>query len=286
MTISAALDPIQPSNAPGSASFTGECRANSRNIWRLSLVGILGCGLMGCGGAQPDVQAPVAPEFQQPVELYSASTVPDHCADGSSANSSAADSDECLPPLPWVEKLCSGVHADVALQMFRGGSRWQRLYSRAIAPAFNGAGGPSLSEEDIGMNEELIALQRNGASGAQDIEIGDTTGYNLLRWNGSCVTLHDGEFSTRTPRRTTHSRVEWRWLGTDVRSALRDDNAIHDAYLARRKECRGSAMGSVTKACQELDSSLVDAIVDYVREGGHVVPHSIAPLRVSLSTVR
>lgn len=229
--------------------------AQNLNIWAFALA------LSACSGAQPQPQAAVHLSSKPVLEQYSASVVPDHCAE---------DENECLPPEPWVRKLCNGVHADVALQMFRGGSRWQRMYSRAIAPAFNGAGGPSLADENVGMNEELIALQRHGAAETRDIEVGNTMGYDMLRWNGSCVTLHDGEFSPKAPRRSTHSRVEWRWLGNDVRTALRDDEVVHDAYLARRKECRGSAMGSVTKACQTLDSSLVDAIVDYVREGGEV----------------
>src|SRR3954466_1504939 len=61
------------------------------------------------------------------------------------------NSEECLPPVQWVSKLCSGIHPELALHMFRGGSPWKRLYSRAIAPAFNGAGGPSISDERVKM---------------------------------------------------------------------------------------------------------------------------------------
>lgn len=192
-------------------------------------------------------------------EKYVASVVPDHCS---------GDGGECLPPSPWVYKLCNGVQPEVALQMFRGGSPWQRMYSRTVAPAYNGAGGSTVAEENVAKNEELIALQRHGAKD-NEIVIDNTSSYDLLRWNGSCVTLHDGEYSSKAPRRTVHSRVEWRLLGDDVQSALRDDDLIQDAYLARRKDCRGS-MGYVTKACEKSESSLMDAIVDYVRDGGRV----------------
>ncbi len=153
--------------------------------------------------------------------------------------------------------------------MFRGGSPWQRLYARAQAPAFNGAGGPSMADEDVGMNEELIALRRHG-DGRGTMSVADTAGYDLLRWNGSCVTLHDGEFSTKAPRRVRHSKIQWRWLGKETRSALQDDERVSTLYRARRKECRGSTMGTVTRACQRLDSSLMDAIVEYVRSGGEL----------------
>src|SRR5688572_10288146 len=131
--------------------------------------------------------------------------LPDGCGEGGQ---------ECLPPDAWVDKLCSGVHPDLALHMFRGGSPWKRLYSRHVAPAFNGAGGPSLSDERVQKGEELIALRRNTdakRSNAGEMSIGFTAGYDLLRWNGSCVTLHDGEFSSKPPRRgLRHAKVDWR----------------------------------------------------------------------------
>jgi hypothetical protein len=167
--------------------------------------------------------------------------------------------------------LCDGVHPEVALHMFRGGSPWKRIYSRARAPAYNGAGGPSLSDERVEKGEELIALRRNTdgrGSSAGEVSIGDTAGYDLLRWNGSCVTMHDGEFSTKAPRRRQHARVEWRWLGEEVRSALQTDGNVKEAYVARRKECKGATFGQVTKKCVEREDLLVAAIVDYVRGGG------------------
>src|ERR1700710_2081587 len=66
-------------------------------------------------------------------EVASSTLLPENCS---------GDSEDCLPPASWVHKLCSGVHPEVALHMFRGGSPWKRLYSRATAPAYNGTGGP------------------------------------------------------------------------------------------------------------------------------------------------
>jgi hypothetical protein len=157
--------------------------------------------------------------------------------------------------------------------MFRGGSPWKRLYSRAQAPAFNGAGGPSLSDERVEMGEELIALRRNSnarGSSAGEMSVGETAGYDLLRWNGSCVTLHDGEFSNEAPRRREHARVEWRWLGDEVRTALRNNGLVRRAYVERRKECKGVTFGRVSKKCVEREDSLVAAIVNYVRSGGEL----------------
>jgi hypothetical protein len=193
-----------------------------------------------------------------------ASLPPNRCDD---------ESIDCMPPSKWVNKLCGGIHPEVALHMFRGGSPWKRLYSRARAPAFNGTGGPSLPDETVAMGEELIALRRNGdtrQSSAGEMSIGDTAGYDLLRWNGSCVTLHDGEFSTKPPRRRKHAHVEWKALGDEVMSALRTDGPVRRAFVARRKECKGATIGRVTKKCVEQEQTLVTAIVDYVRSGGEL----------------
>jgi hypothetical protein len=231
-------------------------------------------------GACSSPVAPVAPPRGRPSPRPApapepVSTIPEECGD--------SDSDACMPPSPWVSKLCSGVYPEVALHMFRKGTPWTRLFSKARAPAFNTAGGaPSLSDERVDMHEELIALRRNDdgrGMRAGEMQMGEIAGYDVLRWNGSCVTMHDGEFSTKPPRRgrVAHSRIEWRWLSDPIRSALQSDMDVHEAFVARRKECRGVTLGSVTKACVKQDNQLVDAIVAYVRAGGDLPEPSEHP---------
>src|SRR5688572_9114407 len=181
--------------------------------------------------------------------------------------------DGCLPPSHWVDKMCSGVHPEVALHMFRGGSPYKRVYSKFRAPAYNGTGGPSVTDDRVEKGEELIALRRNSdgrGSSAGEMSVGETSGYDLLRWNGSCVTMHDGEYSEKAPRRRVHARGEWRWLGDGIQSALQTDGTVKEAYVARRKECKGASVGRVTKKCVEYENTLVSAIVNYVRNGGEL----------------
>jgi hypothetical protein len=218
-----------------------------------------------CGSQEvpPARSAADAEPDATPAETVEVATSPSLIPDCS------ADAEECMPPVRWVEKLCSGVHPEVALHMFRGGSPWKRMYSRHRAPAYNGAGDRSLSDERIEKGEELIALRRNeDPASLGQMSVGETAGYDFLRWNGSCVTLQDGEYSTKPPRRRQHARVEWKWLGDAVLSALTNDGTVKEAYVARRKECKGATLGRVTKKCVERESSLVTAIVDYVRSGG------------------
>jgi hypothetical protein len=221
-----------------------------------------------CGSSAP---TPASADGYDAVELVSddavTSLLPANC------DQRSEETGECLPPGAWVSKLCNGVHPEVALHMFRGGSPWTRLYSRANAPAYNGAGGPSVVDDLVTVHEELIALRRHDdsrSSRAGEMSVGDTAGYDLLRWNGSCVTLHDGEFIADPPRRRQHAKVEWRWLGDETRSALRKSGLVRRAYKARLRECQGATLGRVTKACVENDQRLVAAIVHYVRAGGHL----------------
>ena len=106
--------------------------------WGSIVLGAAGCSSGEAAPARtPADEIELAPSEEEP---HSVSLIPS-CKAGSDG--------ECLPPSPWVDKLCSGVHPEVALHMFRGGSPWKRLYSRARAPAYNGAGGPSLSDERV-----------------------------------------------------------------------------------------------------------------------------------------
>jgi hypothetical protein len=239
------------------------------------LSSLAGLALLCACSAQKVAPPPVSRPRPEPVVVHedvSVSSIPAECS---------GKGDACVPPSPWVSKLCNGVYPEVALHMFRKGTPWTRLFSKARAPAFNTAGGaPSLSDEKVDMHEELIALRRNDdgrGMRAGEMQMGEIAGYDVLRWNGSCVTLHDGEFSTRPPRRVAHSRVEWRWLSDPIRSALQSDEDVHEAFIARRKECRGATMGTVSKACVKQDNQLVDAIVAYVRSGGDLPEPSEHP---------
>ena len=55
-----------------------------------------------------------------------------------------------------------------------------------------------------------------------------------------------------------------------LRSALTSDGTVKEAFVARRKECKGVTFGRVTKKCVECEDTLVAAIVNYVRAGGEL----------------
>lgn len=194
------------------------------------------------------------PKAEEP-EPVAQQGVPDTCAPGK---------DECVPDPNFVKRLCNDVHQDTALYMFRQGTPWQRVYSRGRVEAVNASGGATV-QGFLEFDEEVLVL-RQRKTGAEGIQVGDSSGsYDALRWNGSCVSLDGGEVTTQVPPKSKYSRVEWRYIGENMRSALRRDATLAEAVQARQKECKGATMGAVSKKCENLDNKLVDAIVKYVR---------------------
>ncbi len=171
-----------------------------------------------------------------------------------------------MPPPGWVRRLCSDVYPEVALHMFRPGTPWKRLYMKANAEPYNASGGASLLGDKLRRGEEVIALHRR--AGDSGIQVGDTAGYDILRWNGACATIHDGDFSEEPLRNVVYSKVEWRRLALPVRNLLEAQPDISAAYEARRKACKGQSIGIVAADCERYDQELMDEIVRYVREGG------------------
>jgi len=194
-------------------------------------------------------------------------SLPDHCARGKR---------ECVPPPGWVKRLCEDVYPDVALNMFKPGTRWKRLYMLARAEPFNASGGASLLGDKLERGEEVIALKRRDNNG--EMQVGDNAGYDVLRWNGACATIHDGDFSREPPRgEIVHSKIEWRRLGLDLRKALEEQPTISQAQAKRRKACHGFAIGEVTKDCEVLDRAFSDEIIRYVSSGGAIPSPSRLP---------
>ena len=227
---------------------------------------------LGCGsGSTPSAAGPQTASRDDSAPAGGGSarrSLPDHCARGKR---------ECVPPPGWVKRLCDDVYPDVALNMFKPGTRWQRLYMLARAEPFNASGGASLLGDKMERGEEVIALKRRDNDG--EMRVGDNnSGYDVLRWNGACATIHDGEFA-REPLRggVVHSKIEWRRLGLDLRKILEEQPDISAAEDARRKACKGMSIGEVSKDCEVYDRKFMDEIIHYVENGGHIPAPSRLP---------
>lgn len=233
----------------------------------IAVLFFLGC--VGCGSAStPGAAGPQVASTDQSTSSDGTGrkSLPDHCARGKR---------ECVPPPGWVKRLCDDVYPDVALNMFKPGTRWQRLYMLARAEPFNASGGASLLGDKMERGEELIALKRRDNNG--ELQVGDNSGYDVLRWNGACATIHDGDYSRQPLREVVYSKIEWRRLGLDLRKALEAQPDISAAEDARRKACKGIGFGEVTRDCEVYDRKFMDEVIHYVQNGGNLPPPSRLP---------
>lgn len=241
-----------------------------RALFRFLVLGML----TACGSAAPNVEpdSPAdAPSSKAAKGDDAKPRIPTKCAKGSKHRT------ECLPPPGWVGRLCDDVYPDVALHMFKPGTPWKRLYMLMRADPVNASGGSSLLGDKLERGEEIIALRRRSEADGE-VQVGDNNaGYDVLRWNGACATIHDGEFAETRPSHIVQSKVEWRRLGLPLRQQLEAQPAIAAAYEARRKSCHGFSLGRVSGDCEADDKALMQEVVRYIQTGPELPEASRMP---------
>jgi hypothetical protein len=189
--------------------------------------------------------------------------IPASCNDGD---------DPCLPDPKWVRKLCQDVYPAVALVLFHKGSPFTHAYLSRKTKAVNASGGATSGDEWLAFDEEVILLYHRG-SDAGGIQVsGASGGYDALRLDGSCVTLDGSEVRLQEPPQPKYSKVPWRYIGEDMQDALREVPSVREAYIARRKECRGAFSGTVTNTCIKKDEALNSSIIAALQEGTAKLP--------------
>jgi hypothetical protein len=225
----------------------------------------LGLVLAACGG-KPAVSAEQAPAAPAAAPASGSSSAPAPAPEPSPepaptprlptacANPSAP---LCTPPGDFVDRLCAKPHQDVALALFSKSTPFTRLYLRG-------------KMDELVLDEEVLALRFRGTPKG-GIVVGSGAGtYDVLRWDGSCSTGVEAEMISRSrPSRPRTAGVKWHRVATRIQDALvASSDAVKRAHARRGKECKGAMSGDVSAACEKADQALVDAVVDYVREGG------------------
>ena len=97
------------------------------------------------------------------------------------------------------------------------------------------------------------------------------TGWLVLRWDGNCYSLEDGELTEKHPPSAKSGPLPFRHYEPATKDALLKDAKILAAYKKRDKECKGAISGEVTRACENADTALSVAIVSEIR-GGLTLP--------------
>jgi hypothetical protein len=254
------------------------------------IYGYIALVLVGCGSAAPAASpdSPPASATEPVAEQQEPAPEPERfeAAADSSAQEAAltrelptecAMTEPCLPPRAFAESLCKGNYPGVALAMFRKDSPWRRKWVNvARLEAVNAFGG-SANGGNLVFGEELLLLRRGGAlnSGAMKVSGGDDV--EVLRWNGTCVTLHEAELVEYVPGLPKQAPIVWNYLSEPMQQALLENKTIAEARKIHRKECRGSSRTDVTPGCERATNSLSGAIVVAIRRGMTLPPPDKRP---------
>lgn len=239
---------------------------------------------VACGGSTQEARAPepeaapagasdAAESSEAPAEAASqeapSSGIPTACAKKGGST--------CAPPKAFVQKLCADSFPGVALYLFSNSSPWTRIYLRGKTKAWNASGGASDNSSFLEFDEEVLVLvERKADLGGMQVS-GAGASYDALRWDGSCVTLSSEEVTLDKPPSPKSAKVEWRFLDDNVQEALRQEEKVNEAFLARRKECQGATSGEVSMKCVKADQKLSDVIVAHLRNGGKLPTPSKIP---------
>jgi hypothetical protein len=190
----------------------------------------------------------------EPAAEATAEKIPTKCA---------SEGDVCKMPKKFLDKLCQSTYPNVALVLFSSGTPWTHGYLTRKTEAWNAEGGASVGGF-VEFDEEVLLLSSH-APPKGGMQVSGAGGYQAFRWDGSCVTLSSEEVTTKRPPSPKHPRIEWRFIEDGMRDALRKDQAVDEAAIAVKRECKGVSVGDVSKKCVDADNKLVDAIVKYVQ---------------------
>jgi hypothetical protein len=215
-------------------------------------------------GARGDKQeakpaAPAAAEAAESAPESGPLAIPTACA---------GDAKPCAPPRDFVKKLCAGRYPEVALTMFSGSSPWTRLYLAGDVDAWNASGGLA-HRAKIAFDEEVLVLaKRDPGAGGGIVMTGMQASYDVLRWDGTCVSLMEGEITAKKPPAPKPAPLSFSRLEEPTRQALLAAPKVKAALDAIGKECGSVSTPQAKKRCDKADKAFTAAITSYVRGGG------------------
>ncbi len=184
--------------------------------------------------------------------------IPDSCREGS---------EECAPPRGFSESLCRGKYPSLALVMFEKASPWQRLWvNQRELQAVNAHGG-SNAGGPLTFGEEVVLLGGAGGGASGGIQVSGADDVQVLRYNGTCVTVRRAELVTYVPGLPKSAPIIWKYLESDQQEALLENGAIARARSAERKQCRSSSARNMSKPCEKATEDLSGAIAVALRQG-------------------
>ena len=169
----------------------------------------------------------------------------------------------CVVPKTFSKKLCSGTYPEIALSMFAKGTPWTRLWLAGDVEAWNASGGRT-ARTKLSFDEEVVILAKHGAAQNGGIVMtGAMASYDVLRFDGSCVSVLEGELTTARPPVAKPAVIPWSRLEEGTRHALLSSPKVKASEAAFEKACNMSDK----KACEKAERAFTQAVLEHVRSG-------------------
>jgi hypothetical protein len=115
--------------------------------------------------------------------------------------------------------------------------------------------------------EEVVLLGGRGGGASEGIQVSGADDVQVLRYNGTCVTVRRAELVTYVPGLPKSAPIIWKYLESDLQEALLENGSIARARTQQRKQCRSSSARSMSKPCEKATLDLSSAISVALRKG-------------------
>lgn len=177
------------------------------------------------------------------------------------------DAKACLMPADFIKKLCAGSYPDVTLSLFAKGTPWTRAWLAGDVEAWSASGGFT-SRANLAFDEEVIVLTRHAAPSVGGIVMtGAGANFDVLRWDGSCVSVSEGELAAKRPPAPKSSPMRFHRLEEATQKALLSSTKVKSSHDAVAKACSGEKA-----VCDRAERDLANVIASTVRSGATSLP--------------
>jgi len=239
----------------------------------------------GCGGEPKIAKVPAAPSGEKPPPLATGRRKSSEPATNPKRAKPEPRSlptkctqvrDICVPPPSYVDRLCRHNFPDVAVYMMGPKQPWTHRYVRAKEAQAVNPISERVGEVPLTFGEEIIVLRYKTGTIEGGMQVSGTERYEVLRWDGSCATLQEGEFVEAVPKQQLrYVAPTWQRLGDKYRAALMESSAVAEAEGTRKADCKGLGLGRPPK-CHKAMEDLNRVVAEVVHDGFELpLPESI-----------
>jgi hypothetical protein len=121
----------------------------------------------------------------------------------------------------------------------------------------------------LAFDEEVIVLRKHAPTGSSGVVmIGAQASFDVLRWDGTCVSVMEGELTTRRPPAPQPAAIPFDRLEETTRHALLASPKVKASQDQLGKACSGGDASGDKKRCDRAERAFAQTLVEFVRTVG------------------